>query len=104
VNATILGCVGTGPCIPAAFELCSQIFLLQPPECSIQVCITNSQLGKLSITILKIKRVICDLKNKKELTLLKGTGEVAQWLRAVTALSEVLSSIPSNHMVAHNHL
>jgi hypothetical protein len=25
-------------------------------------------------------------------------------LRALTALSEVLSSIPRNHMVAHNHL
>jgi hypothetical protein len=29
---------------------------------------------------------------------------MAWWLRALTALSEVLSSIPSNHMVAHNHL
>jgi hypothetical protein len=31
-------------------------------------------------------------------------GLIAQWLRALTALPEVLSSIPSNHMVAHNHL
>jgi hypothetical protein len=31
-------------------------------------------------------------------------GEKAQRLRALTALPEVLSSIPSNHMVAHNHL
>jgi hypothetical protein len=32
-------------------------------------------------------------------------GEVAQWLRAVTTLPEVLSSIPGNHVVvAHNHL
>jgi hypothetical protein len=31
-------------------------------------------------------------------------GELAQGLRALSALSEVLSSIPSNHMVAHNHL
>jgi hypothetical protein len=31
-------------------------------------------------------------------------GEMAQWLRALTALPEVLSSVPSNHMVAHNHL
>jgi hypothetical protein len=31
-------------------------------------------------------------------------GEMAQWLRALTALPEVLRSIPSNHMVAHNHL
>jgi hypothetical protein len=31
-------------------------------------------------------------------------GEMAQWLRALTILPEVLSSNPSNHMVAHNHL
>jgi len=29
---------------------------------------------------------------------------MAQWLRALTALPEVLSSIPSNYMVARNHL
>jgi hypothetical protein len=29
---------------------------------------------------------------------------MAQWLRALTTLLEVLSLIPSNHMVAHNHL
>jgi hypothetical protein len=32
-----------------------------------------------------------------------GAGEMAQWLRALTALLKVLSSNPSNHMVAHNH-
>ena len=31
-------------------------------------------------------------------------GEMAQCLRALAALPEVLSSNPSNHMVAHNHL
>jgi hypothetical protein len=32
-------------------------------------------------------------------------GDLAQWLRAQTAtLPEVLSLIPSNHMVANNHL
>jgi hypothetical protein len=31
-------------------------------------------------------------------------GEMAQWLRALTALPEVLSSNPSNHMVALNNL
>jgi hypothetical protein len=31
-------------------------------------------------------------------------GEMAQWLRAPTALLMVPSSNPSNHMVAHNHL
>jgi hypothetical protein len=30
-------------------------------------------------------------------------GDMAQWLRAPTALLKVLSSNPSNHMVAHNH-
>jgi hypothetical protein len=28
---------------------------------------------------------------------------MAQWLRALAALAEDLGSIPSNHMVAHNH-
>jgi hypothetical protein len=30
-------------------------------------------------------------------------GEMAQQLRALTALPKVLSSNPSNYMVAHNH-
>ena len=33
-----------------------------------------------------------------------GAGEMAQWLRALVALPKVLNSIPSNQMVAHNHL
>jgi hypothetical protein len=32
-----------------------------------------------------------------------GAGEMAQRLRALTALLKVLSSNSSNHMVAHNH-
>ena len=31
-------------------------------------------------------------------------AEMAQWLRALTALPEALSSNPSDHMVAYNHL
>jgi hypothetical protein len=38
----------------------------------------------------------------KKLSIL--AGDMAQRLRALTALPEVLSSNPSNHMVAHNHL
>jgi hypothetical protein len=34
----------------------------------------------------------------------EGAGEMAQWLRALTTLPEVMSSISSNHKVAHNHL
>jgi hypothetical protein len=33
-----------------------------------------------------------------------GDAEMAQWIRALTALPEVLSSNPSYHMVALNHL
>jgi hypothetical protein len=33
-----------------------------------------------------------------------GPRETAQQLRALTALPEVLSSIPSKHMVVLNHL
>jgi hypothetical protein len=29
---------------------------------------------------------------------------MVQWLRELTVLPEALSSIPSNHMVAHNHV
>jgi len=43
-------------------------------------------------------------KKKKKKANAQGAGEMAQWLRTLTALPEVLSSIPSSHMVAHNHL
>jgi hypothetical protein len=33
-----------------------------------------------------------------------GAGEMAQWSKVLTILPEVLSSIPTNSMVAHNHL
>ena len=45
---------------------------------------------------------ICSLKSVKNFMF--GVGEMAQRLRALIALPEDLSSIPSNHMVAHNHL
>jgi hypothetical protein len=38
------------------------------------------------------------------LKILSGAGDMAQWLRASTALPKALSSNPSNHMVAHYHL
>jgi hypothetical protein len=36
--------------------------------------------------------------------MVEEAGEMVLWLRALTAFPEVLSSIPSNHVVAHNHL
>jgi hypothetical protein len=41
---------------------------------------------------------------EKEKIIQQGAGEIAKGLRARTVLPEVLSSIPSNHVVAHNHL
>jgi hypothetical protein len=35
---------------------------------------------------------------------LSAGEQMAQQLRALTALPEVLSSIPRNHLVTHNHL
>jgi hypothetical protein len=34
----------------------------------------------------------------------KGDGEMAPWLRVLIFLPKVLSLIPRNHMVSHNHL
>ena len=47
------------------------------------------------------KRVTVTLLIKKQRA---GSGEMGQCLIALAALSEVLSSIPSNHMVVHKHL
>jgi hypothetical protein len=41
---------------------------------------------------------------KKEKEIQDRPGEMAQELRALTALPEILSSIPSDHMIAHNCL
>jgi hypothetical protein len=43
--------------------------------------------------------LLIDYKNDKA-----GADEMAQQVRALTAFLKVLSSNPSNHMVAHNHL
>jgi hypothetical protein len=40
------------------------------------------------------------MENKKKKN---GAGEMAQRVRALTVLSKILSSNPTNHMVAHNH-
>jgi hypothetical protein len=55
--------------------------------------------NKNSLAITKKKKKKKERKKKSSIE----TGKVAQWLRTLTALPEVLSSIPNNH-VAHNHL
>jgi hypothetical protein len=58
--------------------------------------------------LLDLKKIKIKKKKKPSISLHKeGTSrswKMTQWLRALAALPEVLSSIPSNHMVAHNHL
>jgi hypothetical protein len=52
--------------------------------------------------LIKYKEVL----NLREILIknyIEGAGEMAQWLRALTALPKVPSSNTSNHMVAHNH-
>jgi hypothetical protein len=60
--------------------------------------ITNKYFKQKIFQSLRKMYMTNTLRKKKEV------GEMAQQLRALTALAKVLSSIPSNHMVAHNHL
>jgi hypothetical protein len=52
----------------------------------------------------EVKNAVNPLLDSSVKKFLPGSGEVAQWLRTLIDLPEVLSSIPSYHMVAHNHL
>jgi hypothetical protein len=51
-----------------------------------------------------LKKGVREKVAKKPITWAGEMAQMAQLLRAPTALPEVLSSIASNHMVAHNHL
>jgi hypothetical protein len=65
------------------------------PNTGIQIGNENNFTGPFS------KDIQVDDKYKKRCL---RAGEMAQRLRALAALPDVLSSIPSNQMVAHNHL
>jgi len=68
--------------------------------------IRNKTSQKTLGIILHMKSRFFDMreKNLRIKTNITRAGEMAQRLRALIALPEVLSSIPSNHMVAHKHL
>jgi hypothetical protein len=59
-------------------------------------------------SLLKIKAIegtkSKKVKNKTVKPQTPGAGEMARQLSALTVLPEVLSSIPSNPIVVHNHL
>jgi len=59
----------------------------------------GSEVYSITSSLSSLLSFVCLYNNK-----LLGTGDIAQRLRAMTALPEVLSSIPSNHMVVHSHL
>jgi hypothetical protein len=61
------------------------------------VCVLENHKTHLFGTTINCQRMYQELRSYR-------AGEMAQRLRALSALPEVLSSIPSNHMVAHNHL
>jgi hypothetical protein len=69
----------------------------------IQVLYDYILLNQICMEITEIMRAFSRVKNYIKMLRI-GTGEMAQWVRALTALTKVLSSNPSNHMVAHNHL
>jgi hypothetical protein len=64
-------------------------------------CAINWEWGLLDIT----GTSSCKLPAQKNIKIQNmKAGEMAQQLKALVALPEVLSSTPSNHMMAHNHL
>ena len=65
---------------------------------------TSTKHTTTQVPSLKLMNVPIESTHISHLNHLQGAGEMAQWLRALTALRKVLSSNPSNHMVAHNHL
>jgi hypothetical protein len=58
----------------------------------------------LALSVKKKKVYTLALSVKKKKSVHRDAGEMAQQLKALTALPEILSSILSHHMVAHNHL
>jgi hypothetical protein len=75
------------------------------PYASTKTKLLNSTEMKDTKTTYKSQPYFCTLlMNNPKMKLRKqfGAGEMAQWLRALTALPEVLSSILGNHIVAHN--
>ena len=73
---------------------------------AVHVCaVQGDQKRALDLLGLKLQMVVSSqVDGCWESNLCLGAGEMAQRLRALTALPKALSSNPSNHMVAHSHL
>jgi hypothetical protein len=77
-------------------------FNSQHPHSSSQLFVTLVP-GDLTPSNRHTCRQNTNVHEKKKPTLIYD-GEMAQWLRAQTALPKVLNSIPSNHTAVHSHL
>ena len=82
--------------MPAALSLPLTFFLEEPALMRQDFCRARS-------VCLKCINDACHKVVGKSVKLQSGAGVMAQWLRAPTALLKVLSSNPSNRMVAHIH-
>ena len=65
--------------------------------------------SKFQTSLMAVSRALCWGREWTDIavdikTALSGAREMAQRLRALTVLAEDSDSIPSNHMMAHNHL
>ena len=91
LSNTICPCATTLPTVPIMDQTVSQsqlnVFLYK--SCQRHDIYSHQLYAKTNVSI---RVCVC------------GAGEVAQRLRALTVVPKVLSSNPSNHMVAHNHL
>lgn len=76
---------------------CSQYLKLQTPTSGLQEHVMSE------VHIYMCRQNIYTNKQIKKM-LMGGAGKMAQWLRALGVLLEVLSSISSTHIVAQGHL
>jgi hypothetical protein len=65
--------------------------------------VVTISLACLELAVLEVTELLC-LPNAGIKSRYQGAREMAQLLRVLTALPEVLSSIPSNYMVGHKDL
>ena len=90
---------------PLLSKICLFIYWDRVSLCSFIDWLIETGFLCVALAVLEEKKK--NVSEKKRWPLLQevepGAGEMAQRVRALTALPKVLSSNPSNHMMAHNH-
>jgi hypothetical protein len=80
-----------------------ELFLLQLAKTSVFLAGLLISLQSYFSLLFQVQQIKLFMTITQIKTFAAGAGEMAQRLRALTALLKVLSSNPRNHMVAHNH-